>query len=424
MAQEITGITGAVKATIAGYAQQYTRLGTDFVRSIAGISKEGDTSQKRTLSNLDERMKGGHAILTYPINVDNDMQQGHYILFEINEIDEGKLARNKREQANINSAYQAMLQTANTGDEYESARFGGIFLNEGAGYDRRFNAELGLDLRDPKRGVLDQVYDLGNGPIPSIASQSVVNDANSMTSKSIVKERLATKRNHTTIALYMPPNIQVSYDIKYADETISSRAGAGDDFIAAFSGTKGNMTTKINAGLDGAKTAVNELVQEFAMGTVDLFAGGAKALLELNRGTVITPRMELMFDNVGRRSFSYTFNFLPKSEKEAKIVENIIYHFKLYSMPEYTTTSTRREMKIPGTFDIKYYYGSSQNTFLNRVSTCFLTNVSVEYGADRFTAYKETTGKFGSGAPPQKSKMTLNFQELETLSQDSIREGF
>ena len=402
----LTGITGAVRANIAGFANQSVRAGSGIVagavRSIIGLPPEGSVSQQRTLSSLDERMRGGHAILTYPLNVDNDMQQGHYILFEINEIDEGKLARNKREQANINSAYKAMKREARLGDEYEADRFN-------------------RQLVDNSILANQQILDFNGAPPPV---EIVVSDATSKTSKSILKERLATKKNHTTIALYMPPNVQVTYDIKYADEPISSRAMVGSDFISAFSDGKGNFTTKLAAGLTGATSSLNELMQEAAMGIVDTFAPGGRTLLEIEKGTVITPRMELMFESVGRRSFTYTFNFIPKSEKEAKIIENIIYNFKLYSMPEYTSTSTRREMKIPGTFDIKYYYGSSENSFLNRVATCFLQNVAVEYGADRFTAYKETTGRFGSGAPAQKTKLTLTFGELETLSQDHIKEGF
>ena len=55
------------------------------------------------------------------------------------------------------------------------------------------------------------------------------------------------------------------------------------------------------------------------------------------------------------------------------------------------------------------------------MSTCFLTGVQVQYGADRYTAYEEIPGR---GSPPQKSSITLNFSEIEVLSQDHIAEGF
>ena len=134
--------------------------------------------------------------------------------------------------------------------------------------------------------------------------------------------------------------------------------------------------------------------------------------------------MEMMFESVGRRSFSYTFAFIPKSEQEALVVEDIIQHFKFYAMPKYSNPTTKREMDIPGTFDIEYMYKGNRNNFLNRVHTCFLQQVQVQYGADRYTAYEETTGNRGRGNPPQKSKISLNFVELEVLSQDHIGEGY
>ena len=73
----------------------------------------------------------------------------------------------------------------------------------------------------------------------------------------------------------------------------------------------------------------------------------------------------MMFEGVGRRSFSYTFSFLPKSVQEARLVEDIIYHFKFHAMPKYSNPTTRREMNIPGTFDIRYMYKGNQNSFIN-----------------------------------------------------------
>jgi len=130
--------------------------------------------------------------------------------------------------------------------------------------------------------------------------------------------------------------------------------------------------------------------------------------------------MEMMFEGVGRRSFSYTFAFIPKSAQEAKTIERIIYAFKENMMPEYSNPNTRREMNIPNVFDIQYMYQSTENKFLNKISTCFLQKIDVTYGADRYTAYDPVDGS----PPPQKSSITLSFVEMETLSRDMIKEGF
>ena len=81
-------------------------------------------------------------------------------------------------------------------------------------------------------------------------------------------------------------------------------------------------------------------------------------------------------------------------------------------------------MTIPDSFDIRYMYQDQQNHFLNKISTCFLENVSVAYGGDRFVAYRPTTGLHGAGAPPQRTTLTLQFKELEIITQERIEEGF
>ena len=83
-----------------------------------------------------------------------------------------------------------------------------------------------------------------------------------------------------------------------------------------------------------------------------------------------------------------------------------------------------REMTIPSTFDIAYMYQGKINSFLNKISTCFLTTMDVQYGAERFTAYEPTEGNFGNGPPPQRTQITLNFNEMEIITKERIAEGY
>ena len=233
-----------------------------------------------------------------------------------------------------------------------------------------------------------------------------------------------TVRTNTAIALYMPPSVQVSYDVKYnGDEKIGSLAQVGLAAIEAFR-SDGSTTTKLNNLKSAIGSTSTEGFKNILNSTLDTLAPGARALQQIESGKVITPRMELMFEGVGRRSFNYTFVFIPKSEGEAKMVERIVQAFKENMMPEYTNDTTRREMKIPNTFDITYMYQNAANGFLNKISECFLTKADVQYGADRFTAYESTKGIHGEGPPAQKTTLTLSFTELEVLSKEHVKQGF
>ena len=97
MSSVLTPITGAVRSNLAGLAGKAVRAGTNQIKSIAGLNREGNNSQLATQSSLSMR-RGGTNVLTYPINVDSDPQQGHYVLFEIEEIDHGKIAKNKNKK--------------------------------------------------------------------------------------------------------------------------------------------------------------------------------------------------------------------------------------------------------------------------------------------------------------------------------------
>ena len=377
----LTGVTGAVRAAIGGYANQAVRASTEGIKNISGLPTEGNNANVDDLAELNK--KKSTTILTYPIDVATDAQQGHYILFMINERIPGKIAKNKNNKG-IAAATKKVYQERNPN------------LPE-----------------PPKDGIIN---------LPPAGESSAGGKAN----KSLVMEKLPTQRLSTTIALYMPPSVSVTYNVKYGDSEIGTLAAVGSAAIDAFKAGGGTKTvlTNVVSSLTGA--TAKEGLKNVANSTIDAIAPGAKALSNLASGTVITPRMEMMFEGVGRRNFQYSFSFLPKSAQEARLVEDIIYHFKFYMMPKYSNPTTRREMDIPGTFDIQYMYKASENSFLNKVSTCFLTNVSVEYGADRFTAYEPTRSDLrpGMSPPPQKSKITLDFTELEVLSQDHIELGY
>lgn len=82
-------------------------------------------------------------------------------------------------------------------------------------------------------------------------------------------------------------------------------------------------------------------------------------------------------------------------------------------------------MTIPDTFDIEYMYQGAENNFLNKISTCFCTNVSVQYGGDRYVAYGSTKNMMDqSGNPPQRTTLTLAFKEMEIMTKDRVSQGY
>ena len=160
-----------------------------------------------------------------------------------------------------------------------------------------------------------------------------------------------------------------------------------------------------------------------------MLPAGAEAMFAINSGSVITPRMELMFEGIQRRNFSFNFDFIPRSAQEAKIIERIVKKFKYHMSSNYGGLGVGgvdgvREMEIPDFFNIRYMFAGQggeqgpkkENMHLNLIKQCVLTSAGVEYGADRYKSY--------AGGRPQTTKLSLSFQELEIITKDYIEEGY
>ena len=252
-----------------------------------------------------------------------------------------------------------------------------------------------------------------------------------------------SKRTETQIGLYMPPSVAVSYSTDYAEQEIGMMAGAAADVIGgamrgelSLGGVVAQATNVENWKAAGAAGIIQ------AAKALDTVAPGASALAEISMGRIRSSKMELMFRGVGRRNFNYSFMFLPKSAKEAQIVDEIVFEFKRAAMPTYAPPffgiAEGMYLNIPTTVDISYHYvndngSTSENNFLNKISTCFIKDVPVNYGGDRYTAYEENEtqrkyhrdgGKNGTGTPPQRTSLSLTFNEIEIITQEAIDEGF
>ena len=257
-----------------------------------------------------------------------------------------------------------------------------------------------------------------------------------------------SKRVGTQIALYMPPQVSVQYKSKYADTPISSTA---EDF--------GSIAGKVaagefaGAGLDAVKAAGSAAVK--ATGAVvgagaNAAAAGLKELAFVQAGKIVTDKMELVFEGVDRRSFTFDFTFIPKSPEEANQVFMIVNAFKIAMLPKYTDSfgagfstlgiggttpgvdaggagdaGRDRTLTIPTTMDIKYFMQkrdgtAKENGYLNKISTCYLQDLDIKYGGDRYTAYEEDF----RGASPQSTSITMTFNEIEIITKEAALQGY
>jgi hypothetical protein len=328
-------------------------------------------------------------ILSYPDDVAVDPMQGHYILFGVRTNEPGKISPSSKKQVSV-----------------------------GAG--RRQDPRLFMDgdITKEKLDILNQA---------NIRSQGAANSSLTMT-------RRPSTRTVQHIALYMPPQVSVSYNANYAETEISRRAesavGAGNSVVevaeSLYAGklsgaknlTKAALTKGVDIAIDGGIQAI--------IGAANALAPGLTNLIALERGKIITPRMEVMFEGIGRRSFEFSFVMIPKSAAEAEKIKRIVDTFKIHMSPEYGASQIKgaknlREQTIPDVFDINYMYRDKENSYINKIGTSYLTGMDVQYGGDRYTAHEPDAS---GSPPPQRTTISLKFTEIELMYRNRVEEGY
>ena len=110
---------------------------------------------------------------------------------------------------------------------------------------------------------------------------------------------------------------------------------------------------------------------------------------------------------------------------ESKNVKLIVDKFKYHMLPQVEgDPGSSRTFVTPDTFDIEYRWvgNSESNKYLNKVSTCVLTDMSVKYGGN--VGYQAFEPDEKGDTPPAETEITLSFKELEIITKQRAGEGF
>ena len=363
---------------------------------------------KKVLGNLPGTGLGGAKVagiknpgsgsinLSYPLDVEQNDAQGHYIMFMINTVDPAVIM-----QASLQKAAEAAA--ASLGGELQS---NGVSARSVGGGQPRFKG----------------------GPPQSLT---------------IAKP--ATARLARAISLYMPPSIKATYHTSYEDTEMGAITTSLNELFnnAMETWNQGGS----NLSLKGTGQAAVDVVAPVVLGAAKTTgkalgiagAGGLVGAAEIRMGKILAQKQELLFTGVGRRTFAFSFNFIPKSEKEAQMVYEIVHTFKRHMMPAFSSLSTSvlgtkvgtsaqgRILTIPDSFDIQYMFHGGENPWINKISTCYLKSMEVQYGAgDKQTFYEPLTNNISgkSGPPPQTTTISMTFEEIEKMSRERMEEGF
>lgn len=230
---------------------------------------------------------------------------------------------------------------------------------------------------------------------------------------------------HTTvtsaIALYMPPGVKVSYKNNYEAES-TELSGDIAKAIGGFGSAVGT-SQQIDAIQKGLTAGLGQYGKNLIGEAISMVGAGDPVKLASKAfGVAVNPRQEQFYVGPDFRSFSYTFDFWPRSQAELDAVNNIIFLFKYHSHPDLeNSNSGGRMFFVPSEFEIHYLHQGKENSYMNKISKCVCTSVDVDYGPEgEFKTFRADS----KGAAPVHYKLALNFTELEIMTKDKIYRGY
>lgn len=222
------------------------------------------------------------------------------------------------------------------------------------------------------------------------------------------------KRMESAIALHVPTDLSISYSANWSPTDMAGMAAAatvGDSIGNAIEQlTKSGITQSVgelsNAGGAGINYLVSRGLQTQGIGE---FVGKVS-------GTAANPKKEQLFRNVDFRTFSFNYQFFPRSKEEAQKVQAIIKTFKLHMHPEFKDAS-HFLYTYPSEFDIYYYQNGQENMNIHRHTSCVLTDMNISYTPQGILS------TFEDGMPTQ-INVQLQFKELALLTKEAIADGY
>lgn len=226
-----------------------------------------------------------------------------------------------------------------------------------------------------------------------------------------------------TIILPIPDNVRTSNTTQWTASSFNPlQAGASkllqgaitdpQEILNQIKSTGGQIGNAIKT------SSVQKLIQAAVINAgMNILPGGGgnvttEQLLSRTAGAIFNSNIELIFTSVNlREGFSFAFDIVPRSQKEAEMVRKIIVAFKKHSAAKKSSkevAATGLFLSAPEVFKVEYMSGINPHPYLNKFKICALNGVGVDYTAGgTYATYDDGT--------PVNIRLELSFQEITPI---------
>lgn len=373
------------------------------------ISNAGNRNRLGGPNSLSGSSQYDNNTYRFPIDIGN-YDKGHYILIHINEQTKTQFpgqTTNDLPTVHKNiGELMARRGATNLGASIQNVKdLAGTLMSS-------VNTQAATDLMKP---VVSGISDTIGSTATNLISGAYEESKNSL--NSIDGSFLRTIRRTTdTIALYMPDSLQFTYSQNYDTPHMSE-------------GVVGGLGAVASSAIEGGKIDASQVGKNLSpfflnyLSKLPFFGKSGSALFTAATGLVQNPMMEVLYTSPNLREFDFSFMFYPRSEKEALEVQKILQRLKFHQAPEIKANQGGFFLVPPSEFDIKFMYNGKENPNIDKISTCVLTSISVDYAkSGGFTAFEvagENDPKLGRTGMPTGIALTLKFKETQILTKES-----
>ena len=339
--------------------------------------------------------------LQFPLDI-GSADKGHYLMF------------------NINAQKKTQFATNFTGENPTVVRNMELLQGRRGGSTNIINQDvtniLGTAIGTVVPPTITTVTNLIHGfsQFGTDLASGVANFANDLKNVKSSEFLRTVKRTTDTVVLYMPDKITYSNAQNYGEIAlggeVKSLAGVSAAITTAQSEEPGNLATF--AAFLGAELS--------PIGNKEL-----GALATAVTQVVKNPMLEVMYKGVALRKFNFSFSLWPRSEQEAIEVQKIIELLRFHQAPEIKSNTGGFFLIPPSEFDISFMYNGKTNPNMDAISTCVLTNISVDYTPKGFHAFESIgsvdTPEIGKTGMPVGINLSLSFMETQIITKEYYR---
>ena len=181
-------------------------------------------------------------------------------------------------------------------------------------------------------------------------------------------------------------------------------AGAAE--LAGISGSAPGAMLRLRLLAQGNTASTQAAVYSFLLNKYG-FEISPESILSRGYGVVPNSNLQLLFNNVTLRSFTFSYMMSPRSKREADTINMILRFFK-QGMAARKQGNNNLFLGTPNVFKLEYTSNGKAIAGMNKFKICALTSFGVNYApSGQWAAYDE--------GQPASVVMTMGFRELEPI---------